>query len=127
MDPAITVSSDASISASSFISPSEYTNGDDGSFGDVDSLPESETDSDTISEFTDSSESDAEREWNESLRQLELLLTMVVVPWAGKYFGRLVAYKSWAKFMEWKYPVEVKITNKAMFRGAGIVGASAPL
>lgn len=41
-------------------------------------------------------ESDAEREWKESLQQLELLLTMVVVPYVGKYFGRKCAY--WGKF-----------------------------
>jgi len=40
--------------------------------------------------------SDAEREWNESLQQLELLLTMVLVPYLGKYFGRKCAY--WGKF-----------------------------
>lgn len=37
-------------------------------------------------------ESDAEREWKESLQQLELLLTMVVIPYIGKYFGRKCAY-----------------------------------
>lgn len=36
--------------------------------------------------------SDAEREWRESLQQLELLLTMVLVPFIGKYFGRKAAY-----------------------------------
>lgn len=40
-------------------------------------------------------ESDAEREWKESLQQLELLLTMVVVPYVGKYLGRKCAY--WGK------------------------------
>lgn len=30
----------------------------------------------------------------------------------------------WAKFMEWKYPVEVVITNKSAFRAAGIVEAA---
>ena len=39
--------------------------------------------------------SDAEREWRESLQQLELLLTMVIVPVIGKYFGRKCAY--WGK------------------------------
>lgn len=56
---------------------------------DVDSLPSSLDSSDVGSE-----ESDAEREWNESLQQLELLLTMVVVPYLGKYFGRKCAYWS---------------------------------
>jgi hypothetical protein len=36
--------------------------------------------------------SDAEREWRESLQQMELLLTMVMVPYIGKYFGRKFAY-----------------------------------
>ena len=52
---------------------------------DMDSLPSSET--------TDSEEeNEADREWRESLQQLELLLTMVVVPYLGKYFGRKCAY-----------------------------------
>lgn len=64
---------------------------------DVDSLP-SEPDSDdvTVSEDEDFEESDAEREWKESLQQLELLLSMVIVPYVGKYFGRKFAY--WGKF-----------------------------
>jgi hypothetical protein len=40
--------------------------------------------------------SDAEREWHESLQQIELLLTMVLVPYLGKYFGRKCAY--WGRF-----------------------------
>jgi hypothetical protein len=35
---------------------------------------------------------DAEQEWKESLQQLELLLSMVIVPYVGKYFGRKCAY-----------------------------------
>lgn len=60
----------------------------------VDSLPES-AESDDIDDSEEGEESDAEREWKESLQQLELLLTMVVVPYAGKYFGRKFAY--WGK------------------------------
>ena len=64
-----------------------------GSEDDVDSLPESEPDSDdaTISD-SDYDSSDADRQWKESLEQLELLLSMVVVPYAGKYFGRKFAF-----------------------------------
>lgn len=57
----------------------------------VDSLPDS-AESDDIDSEDDLDESDAEREWKESLQQLELLLTMVVVPYLGKYFGRKCAY-----------------------------------
>ena len=61
---------------------------------DVDSLP-SEPDSDDVTVSEDYSESDAEREWKESLQQLELLLSMVIIPYLGKYFGRKFAY--WGK------------------------------
>lgn len=56
---------------------------------DLDSLP-------SISSGVLSSESDmdAQREWEESLEQIQLLLTMVVVPFAGKYLGRQFAYWS---------------------------------
>ncbi len=58
----------------------------------LDSLPSS-TDSESE---TEDGGSDAEREWRESLEQIELLLTMVVVPYLGKYFGRKCAY--WGEF-----------------------------
>lgn len=56
---------------------------------DVDSLPSSDAGSSTDEELD---YSDAEREWRESLQQLELILTMVLVPYLGKYFGRRCAY-----------------------------------
>jgi len=61
------------------------------------------------------------------LQQMELLLTMVMVPYIGKYFGRKFAYYGWAKFMEWKYPVEIVITNKTAFKAAGAIEAAATL
>ncbi|KAI9784297.1 MAG: hypothetical protein M1839_002358 [Geoglossum umbratile] len=104
----------------SFIeNPSTSSNGRD----DVDSLPGSlDSDSDGSSDY-----SDAEREWRESLQQLELLLSMVVVPYLGKYVGRKCAYWGWAKFMRWKYPVEIVVTSKTASIGAGAVAALAPL
>lgn len=59
---------------------------------DVDSLPSSIDSSDLDS----SDVSHAQREWEESLQQLELVLMMVIVPYAGKYFGRKFAY--WSMF-----------------------------
>jgi hypothetical protein len=56
---------------------------------DVDSLPSTETSGSLVD---DERESDAEKQWQESLQQLELLLTMVIVPYMGKYFGRKAAY-----------------------------------
>ena len=64
---------------------------------DIDSLP-SEPDSDEVTISEDDYESDAEREWKESLQQLELLLTMVIVPYMGKYFGRKFAY--WGRSLD---------------------------
>ena len=94
MDSAINISGAPSMSSSSLLHVSEYTEGDEAPFGDVDSLPESEPDSDEESDMTlsEETESDADREWKESLQQLEMLLTMVVVPYVGKYFGRRFAY-----------------------------------
>ena len=82
----------------------------------LESLPESQSDSDdlTASE-SDFSDSDAERQWKESLEQLELLLSLVIVPYAGKYFGRKFAY--WGAFvplyesMMGKSAIEVQMTN----------------
>jgi hypothetical protein len=44
----------------------------------------------TISEDDDL----AEQEWQESLAQLALLFNLVILPFAGKYFGRKFAYFS---------------------------------
>ncbi|KAI9849851.1 MAG: hypothetical protein M1837_000065 [Sclerophora amabilis] len=97
---------------------------------DIDFLPSS-VDSSSLGsgedDDEDEEESDAEREWKESLQQLELLLTMVVVPFLGKYFGRKCAYWGWARYMQWKYPVAVVMTNKAAFRATGVVEAAASL
>jgi len=59
----------------------------------LDSLPESGSTSSTEEnlDFT----SDAEQQWKESLQQMELLLTMVLIPGAGKWFGRKLAF--WSK------------------------------
>ena len=87
-DSVSSITSDPSASQPSLLYPS--TSGSD---DDIDSLPESPTDSDdvTVSE-SDFEESDAEKEWKESLQQLELLLSLVIVPYMGKYFGRKFAY-----------------------------------
>ncbi|KAK0252056.1 hypothetical protein LTR91_001815 [Friedmanniomyces endolithicus] len=95
----------------------------------IDSLPSSSAGSSTSRSPSDDEDypSDADREWRESLQQLELLLTMVLVPYLGKYFGRRCAYWGWGKFMEWKYPVSVEITSPGLFRGAGMIEAAASL
>ena len=68
--------------------PSHHASSD----SDVDSLPSTSATSTEVSPSEAEAYSDAEREWRESLQQLELLLTMVLVPYVGKYFGRKAAY-----------------------------------
>ncbi|KAI1851061.1 hypothetical protein JX266_003726 [Neoarthrinium moseri] len=90
---------------------------------DIDSLPSSTTDS-----FSSEDEDyDAQREWERSLEQLQLLLTMILVPFAGKYFGRKFAYWSWARYMEWAHNVEIRWTNKKAFKAAGVAEAASSL
>ncbi|PYH89837.1 hypothetical protein BO71DRAFT_335756 [Aspergillus ellipticus CBS 707.79] len=101
-----------------------YSSEDD---DDIASLPSESTSASDLDSLASSDYSDAEEEWQESLEQLELLLTMVLVPFVGKFLGRKCAYWSWTRFMEWKYPVEIKVRNKALFRGAGAVEAASPL
>lgn len=57
---------------------------------DLDSLPSISTDD----IYSDTSDTDAQAEWERSLEQLQLILTMMIVPWMGKYFGRKFAYWS---------------------------------
>jgi hypothetical protein len=56
---------------------------------DVDSLP-----SDSSSDIFSEADSEAQEEWERSLEQIQLLLTMILVPWVGKLFGRKFAYWS---------------------------------
>lgn len=85
-----------SLSSSQSYPLSEISPESIGDAEEIDSLPDSGT-SDDIDDMDDGEETDAEREWKESLQQLELLLTMVVVPYVGKYFGRKCAY--WGKLL----------------------------
>jgi hypothetical protein len=73
--------------------PSPTPNDED----DIDSLPSTDSHSSLEDDDDAHYDSDAEREWRESLQQLELMLTIVVVPYIGKYFGRKCAY--WGEFL----------------------------
>ncbi|KAL8756717.1 MAG: hypothetical protein Q9184_004407 [Pyrenodesmia sp. 2 TL-2023] len=117
----------SSDSHSSFIEATVDDDQPPSSPSELDSLPSSPTTSSLDADTDDAEETDAEREWKESLQQLELLLTMVVVPYLGKYFGRKCAYWGWAKFMQWKYPVEIVVTSEKSFKGAGAIEAAASL
>lgn len=67
----------------------------------VASLP-SETTTESELDELDSEFSDAEAEWRESIEQLELLLTMVLVPFVGKYLGRKCAYWGMSPISPWR-------------------------
>ena len=121
LKPGLTMSFDPSSSSYAEIPPPSSSE-------EVDSLPSSSAGSTTsVSPSEELEDSDAEREWRESLQQLELLLTMVLVPYLGKYFGRRCAYWGWGKLMEWQYPVSVEITSPGAFKGAGVIEAAASL
>jgi len=72
----------------------------------------------TLSEYSESEISDADEEWAENLRQLELLSSLVILPFVGKYLGRRVAYYAFNRWMEWRSPV----VHSASFGAAGGLG-----
>ena len=104
-----------------FVIPETAASSDD---DDVDSLPSI---SSGILDSEDEEESDAQKEWEASLEQLQLMLTMVIVPFAGKYLGRKFAYWSWARYMEWAHNIEIRWTNKTAFKATGVVEAASSL
>ena len=74
----------------SFVIPDRPPSSPNDDDDEVDSLP-----SISSSVLDSEADSDAQREWEASLEQLQLLLTMVLIPFAGKYLGRKFAY--WSK------------------------------
>ncbi|KAL2264715.1 hypothetical protein VTJ83DRAFT_7225 [Remersonia thermophila] len=98
---------------------------DDDDNSDVDSLPS--ISSSILDGSSEDGLSDAQREWEASLEQLQLLLTMIVLPFAGKFLGRKFAYWSWARYMEWMHNVEVRWSSKTAFNAVGAVEAAATL
>ncbi|KAK0719574.1 hypothetical protein B0H67DRAFT_573470 [Lasiosphaeris hirsuta] len=94
-------------------------NGDD-----VASLPSI---SSSILSDDDYEHSDAQREWEESLEQLQLLLTMVIMPFAGKFLGRKFAYWGWSRYMEWVHDVDIVWLNKGSFEIIGAVEVASSL
>ncbi|KAJ5233541.1 uncharacterized protein N7469_005307 [Penicillium citrinum] len=114
--------SNPSFSMSSYMVPADPSYETDDDLASLPSESTTESDLETLSDY-----SDAEAEWRESIQQLELLLSMVLVPFIGKYLGRRCAYWSWTRFMQWKYPVEVVVQNPTLFMGTGAAVAAASL
>jgi hypothetical protein len=114
----------------------------------IDSLPSLSTD-DIYSE----ADSDAQAEWDRSMEQLQLMLTMMIIPFVGKFLGRKFAYWSessplthphpwppttwlltmssfllgWTRYMGWYHGADVKWTNKAAFNTVGAIEAASSL
>ncbi|KAI6380315.1 hypothetical protein MCOR25_001742 [Pyricularia grisea] len=109
-----------SATTESYILPDPAVASDD--HDDLDSLPSIST-----SLLDSEPDSEAQREWEESLEQLQLMLTMVIIPFTGKYMGRKFAFWSWARYMEWMHNVEIRWTNKKAFAAAGVIEAAATL
>ncbi|KAL4949042.1 hypothetical protein BDW69DRAFT_175249 [Aspergillus filifer] len=98
------------------------------SLSEIASLPSESTSASELDTLSDYSDSDAEAEWQESIEQLELLLTMVLVPFVGKFLGRKCAFWGWTRFMEWKYPLDRLIEKENGVEGGnGSVKAYASL
>ena len=53
---------------------------------------------------------EAQEEWERSLEQLQMLMTMILIPFAGKYFGRKFAY--WSEFSR---PISLRAQGKTTF------------
>jgi hypothetical protein len=96
--PSTQAESMASSTVSSFVLASQASsttlqNDDDADDSeDLESLPS--ISSSILDAPSDDGLSDAQREWEASLEQLQLLLTMIILPFAGKFLGRKFAYWS---------------------------------
>ncbi|SPO06697.1 uncharacterized protein DNG_09390 [Cephalotrichum gorgonifer] len=91
----------------------------------VDSLPS--ISSSALDSDSDDDVDEAQEEWERSLEQLQMLMTMILIPFAGKYFGRKFAYWSWGRYMEWMHDVEIRWTNKKAFKAVGAAEAAISL
>ncbi|KAL2109368.1 hypothetical protein VUR80DRAFT_2534 [Thermomyces stellatus] len=89
----------------------------------VDSLPSISSSALDSDDYVD----EAQEEWERSLEQLQMLLTMILIPFAGKYFGRKFAYWSWGRYMEWMHGVEIRWTSKKTSKAAGAAEAAVSL
>ncbi|ODQ66242.1 hypothetical protein NADFUDRAFT_45764 [Nadsonia fulvescens var. elongata DSM 6958] len=50
------------------------------------------------------SSSDAQQEWEESLKQLDHMIMYILVPLVGKFFGRKFSKYAWGNFLSYLYP-----------------------
>ncbi|KAJ8057581.1 hypothetical protein LXG23DRAFT_54280 [Yarrowia lipolytica] len=76
-----------------------------------------------ISDYSDDGYSDAQEQWEESLRQLEQLVSFVLIPLIGKFFGRRAAYFVWGMVVDYRSPKKLHVTDSKAFNVSGVLGA----
>ncbi|ODQ53838.1 hypothetical protein SAICODRAFT_29826 [Saitoella complicata NRRL Y-17804] len=79
------------------------------------------------SDYSDitTSPSEAQAEWDESMRQLELLCSMILLPVFGKWAGRQVAYYIWGSVARRIWPAaQLVIKSKGAFNAAGAISTA---
>ncbi|KAF9229167.1 hypothetical protein BS17DRAFT_688312 [Gyrodon lividus] len=57
---------------------------------------------DTESNFSDHSDDEyrlAQKEWEESIEELQQLALVLLLPWAGKFIGRKTSYWLYARYL----------------------------
>lgn len=98
--------SNPSLTTSAYMVPDPSTADSNAAYSsdedEIASLPSESTTSSELGTLSDDY-SDAEEEWRESIEQLELLLSMVIVPFVGKFLGRKCAY--WGMFFYLSFPI----------------------
>lgn len=62
----------------------------------ISQMPRSDSSLDSSSDFSDDDADEdyrlAQKEWNESIEELQQLALVLLLPWAGKYLGRRCSY-----------------------------------
>lgn len=93
---------------------------------DLDSSSESGSDASTLSSDSYASTTDAEEHWAQSMHELSLVLNLIFLPLAGKYFGRQFAFWGWAKWITWRQSGSIILQDKVLQRvtSAAIAGLS---
>ncbi|WVQ98146.1 hypothetical protein IAU59_005268 [Kwoniella sp. CBS 9459] len=92
-----------------FPKPSQTPQSPEGSSTSLPSYPSSigsDSSSDASSSESSNDDEDSEaaihamiqEEWEESLRQMDVVLSIVVLPFFGKWFGRQWSYWAWARY-----------------------------
>ncbi|QSL67077.1 hypothetical protein MERGE_001464 [Pneumocystis wakefieldiae] len=67
-----------------------------------------------ISDSLSTISSDTDKEWQESLSQLNIFLFWVIIPFIGKWAGRQFAYFLWERCIKIKTPIELSIKKQSV-------------